>query len=117
MDIVPTFGATPAQAAVGWWTCTGLTSDTPFDFASGTSDPQILDCDVQAGGFIVAAGGCFNNTGYTTTGLTNERWDEVVEATRTWTGADDPNISAATPQSISMNLPGSTSAVAIAASF
>ena len=93
-DVVVTFNAGKARAAIGVWSCTGLTSNTANSTATSLADPTTATLTTTNGGFCIAA--VTNNDQFSTLTWTNvtERYDAAVEAAMTASGADADTIGA-----------------------
>lgn len=102
--VVVTTSTALARASISIYAAVGLLSETPTDTAEALGNPT-LDCDVLAGGFIIA-GYCERNSGTISwSGLTKDtQVTAEVEFSTASTNFNAPH----TPQAISASYSGSS---------
>lgn len=101
-----TFGGTMTECAIAIWAMYGLSSGTPYDTAhTGNQDPQSLNVDTQADGFVIAYGHAQAETFSSMTGVTQDFYNTAQpEAGKKQWGGHANNVSAATPRTVSFDL-------------
>lgn len=115
-DIVVTFAAAQIRAGIGVWSVTGLTNPIPTDTVSTATSPAVLDLDVLEGGFIIGVAYAASDPEMTWAGGT-ERYEANIEGSTDHSGADNSNMTAATPHTFTCTYTGETAPTACSASF
>lgn len=93
-DVVASFSATSDDHHIALWALTGLTSTTPIDTDSNTSNAA-LTMTSEVGGVIIGAAWAADPITYTWSGAT-ENYDSNYIATRTASGASGSTTATST---------------------
>lgn len=105
-DVVVVWSAGVGRCVIHVWAAYDLTSMTPNDTATSTTDPTVLNVDVQANGMILGIAATVDSSTYTWTGLT-ERYDAITE-TNAFTSADSSNMAQETNRTVTADPSGAS---------
>lgn len=86
-DVVIRFSAGKGVCHIGVWSCTGMTTATPLDYGSSTSDPGSDTLTAIAGGVCFAVAGSRINTSLSWSNITEQYDTQSVGVNTTVSGA------------------------------